>query len=261
MSTGIFGQIEDDQLLTNELLSFCDFNSAVSLGRTCRRLKRCSDAALDNWADVAASRIDDESDDRTIAGGYYDDCDGVNISGELRRGWTNTFRSRGSLIEEALTNCYIYGTRGLDEESGIYDEDRARFLLRSKGTIDIVDFISDGVDPKEFDEHGWGVTIKHCDITFDEAANEIIRAMMQIKSGEVDEEEELDDSDFELLSLRHYTFCLLRKVDPACIGFSSLDTEHRAPAYGSSSNVWAMKFLLPDNKEFEFHFSHQNQEI
>jgi hypothetical protein len=145
MSTGILGQIEDNQLLT-ELISFCDFNSAVSQGRTCHRLKRCSDAALDNMADVAASRVYNNRDDndKTIAGGSYENYDELGICGELRRGWTNTFRSRVSLIEEALTNCY---TGDVGEDILQYDEDKARFLLRLKGNVDVVDFISDGVDP------------------------------------------------------------------------------------------------------------------
>ena len=40
----------------------CDFTSAILVGRTCRRLKRCSDAALDQWADIAASRRDQTRD-------------------------------------------------------------------------------------------------------------------------------------------------------------------------------------------------------
>jgi hypothetical protein len=97
-------------------------------------------------ADVAASRVYNNRDDndKTIARGYYDNYDGLGICGELRRGWTNTFRSRVSLIEEALTNCY---TGDVGEDILQYDEDKARFLLRLKGNVDVVDFISDGVDP------------------------------------------------------------------------------------------------------------------
>ena len=269
MSIGIFGQISDDQLVANQLLSFCDFYSVVAVGRTCRRLKRCSDGALDNWAVIAASRrvasLDVDNDGKMmmnllIAMGYHDEfvnCDGVSIRGELRRGWTDKFRSRASLIEEALTNCH---TNNVYEHDVQYDEDEARFLLRSRGSVDIVDFLVDGVDPRDYDECGFGIQIKHHNITLVNATAKIMSAICLIK-GEGNYEEELDDSDFELLNLCHYTLCLLRKADPSSIEFSRLKVEHRAPAYGSNSKVWTVKFLLPGDEEFEFYFSEHYQEI
>jgi hypothetical protein len=107
-------------------------------------------------ADAAASRVSYNMDDKIIASGYYSDNYGLVISGELRRGWINTYCSRVSLIEEALTNCI---TNNLDEEEVEYDEHFARFLLQSRGNVDIVDFLLDGVDPREYDDHGWGINI------------------------------------------------------------------------------------------------------
>lgn len=106
-SDDFFNEIKDNQLVT-ELLLFCDFYSAVSLGRTCRRLKSCSDAALDRMADMAASRMDYCSDNNIIA--FSDYSNNTILQGEyreLRRGWSNTFCCKVALIEEALTNCVM----------------------------------------------------------------------------------------------------------------------------------------------------------
>ena len=76
MPAGILGQIGDDQIVVKQLLSYCDFNSIVAVGQTCRQLKHCSDEILDNMADIVIShKIDNQhivyanSDDKTIAGG------------------------------------------------------------------------------------------------------------------------------------------------------------------------------------------------
>ena len=195
MSTGIIGLIEDDQLITNQLLSFCDFYSAVAVGRTCHRLKRCSDEALDNWAVIAASRDVDGDGEIPIAVGHFhysDDSETTSMKGELSWWWS-------------------------------------------------------------VEEHQNTFTSK-------EAADYILGAIRQMKSGEMGVEHELDESDFELWSLLHYTFCLLRKADPASIGFSVLEMKYSAPFIGTSSSyVWTVGFILPGNKYFEFLYSYKNE--
>lgn len=260
MSSGIFEQIEDDQLLSNVLLSFCDFNSVVSVSRTCRRLKRCSDAALDNLAVVAASYLPEDYDvEYTIAEGcYFDDANETAINGELRRGWTEKFRSRASLIEEAMTHCHA------DDFGRVqYDEGMARFFFRSRGIVDLLDFLPDDADDADhnvIEAFGWKVKIKHYNITFAEALDMIMSGIMHIKAGSIDEEEKLDNTDSELLRLRHFVLCLLRKADTASFELSRLEVINRNTAgYGSCSDDRAVKFLLPDNKEFEFHFSYGYQ--
>jgi hypothetical protein len=123
-----------------------------------------------------------------------------------------------------------------------------------------VDFLLDGVDPREYDDHGWGINIRHCNISFDKAMERITDdGILQIKAGNrFVEEVELDDSDFELLNLRHYAFSFLRKADPASFVFSKLEVEHRAPDYGRSSNSWTIMFLLPGNREFQFYYSKES---
>ena len=145
---GPFGRIDND--VVEELLSFCDFDSAILVGRTCRRLQRCSDAALDQWADIAASHRQDETRDnyeglavgveiaeRTIADyENVEDSAESNTTGSLRRDWTNGFRSKVSLIEEALAACNDCGS-AIGYERANYNEDRARFLLQTRGRVDV----------------------------------------------------------------------------------------------------------------------------
>ena len=202
MSTKAFGQIEDEQLLT-ELLSYCDFCSAVAAGQTCSRLKRCSDAALGKWADVAASRVDgdqyprfihgsSDTDEQIIADAHYQD-EYIYKLGEMRRGWTeDMFSSRASLIDEALTQVYV---RQRYADMVEYDEDRARFLLRSRGTVDIIDFAIVGEeDDDELKEYGWKLKIRHDNITISDAKEKILSAILQIKS----EEEVVENTEQEL---------------------------------------------------------------
>ena len=100
--------VEDDTLM-EEILSFCDFDGAIAVGKTCHRLKLRSDAALDEWAGVAAARRDPNcnGDPRGIASRFIAEFDNNDMRcaylGSLRRGCIREeFGSKESLIEYAL---------------------------------------------------------------------------------------------------------------------------------------------------------------
>lgn len=265
MPTGIFHQIMNDyQFITCQFFSFCDFDTVVAVGQTCRRLKHCSEKVLDNMADEVVSRrihsqYSNNSDGKTIASGcYYCDNNAVSIDGELRCGWTEKFSSKHSLIKEALKNCYI---NSMDEDLVHYDENLAYCLLQTKSAVDIVDFVYNEEDIKQFDEYGWGIKIQQQHLTLADAAEEISYAIWHMKSGVKDMKLQLRDLDNNLSNLWHYAFCLLRKADGASIQFSKLEVEHRAPAYGSSSTAWTVQFLLTGDKQFEFYYSFKYHDL
>ena len=114
------------------------------------------------------------------------------------------------------------------------------------------------------DEIGWKVSIKHCNLSLRRAAHRIAVETMQLEHGAQDYEYDLSEkqkkggiTNTELLNLRHFAFCLLRKADPTSIHCSGLKVEYRHTDYPSGSTDWVVMFSLPGpgNREFEFHFS------
>lgn len=148
----------------------------------------------------------------------------------------------------------------LDEEEVQYNPETAWFLLRSRGNIDVCDFIADGVDPSKYGELGWGVRIKHHSITLQKAVDRIYdvddNGFFHVTAGSGSQLVEEDEDFLSLVNLRHYAFILLRKADVASIVFSRLETEQRNTVYASTYDSWTVMFLLPGNKEFEFRYSY-----
>lgn len=117
------------------------------------------------------------------------------------------------------------------------------FFFRSRENIDVRDFIAKGVDPSKFHEFWWGVRIEHRSITFDEAIDRIYdNGIFQIKAVNqlVVEDEE---SQIELLNLRHYAFSLLRKADPASFAFSRLEVDMDSDVFAPRQQRIRVSFL------------------
>jgi hypothetical protein len=232
--------IEDDELL-KELLSFCDFRSAVMVGRTCKRLKNLSDSALDRGVDTALARLPFEYenvDDNNEAGAYAN----------LRRGWSNKYRSRVALIETAITHCNPGGQVNLEDETE-YDEEQARFLLQTREWVDVNDFLVDG---GYSDEVGWNVQVTFRAISLSQAAGDISKTMKRLNGTEDWDEEERQEEEVE--RLRHCALCLLRKADPSSIQSASVTREYRHPDYGLGGSISSVMFNH-DNTPVELHFS------
>ena len=93
--TNIMDQFINSDFVFGNIMLFCDFISLVALGRTCRRMKRCSDRALDKITK------DNVSIENTVASVMFD-VSGQHINTQLNGYWTPTISTRESMIEEAL---------------------------------------------------------------------------------------------------------------------------------------------------------------
>ena len=257
-----FERIDDD--VVEKLLSFCDFHTAVHLvGRTCRRLKRLSDTALDKWADAALERLTE----KPIEYENSNDSGEASTEGVLKRGWSRQYRTKAALIEKALEYCDPGGQVSL-EDIAQYEEDTARFLLSTRGRVDVEDFIDHDGDDDDYyaGEVGWNVGIKHGRLSLAMATKFIGTAMNRL-DGSVkelgDERDQHVEPVGEVERLRHFTLCLLRKANPSSVHFSSLKADYRHTDYPSGSTDWVVMFILPDhnNTEIEYHFSSSFQRL
>jgi len=234
-SAPVFDRIEDDGLGT-ELLSFCEFHDAITVGRSCRRLKGLSDAALDGLIDATLAHLPLDCN-----WGNYG-C--VDIDATLKRGWSPEYRSRTALIETAIEYCHPQGDPffGLDARLGAdFDDDRARHLLRTRGVVDVKDFLNQEDEGFAWtDERGWNVNVTFQKMTHFDALKFVVETTSKI-NGMIggyfdfvyDEDEyslsgEDDDArDEGARRLRHCILCLLRKADPSSILFSQMEAEYR----------------------------------
>jgi hypothetical protein len=240
MSSKFDERIEDDEVLEG-LLSFCDFRSAVTVGRTCRRINNLSNSALDHGVDTALARLPFDYDN--IESG----SDAI-----LRSGWSNDYRSRVALIETALTRCDPGGQVSLEDEAE-YDEEQARFLLRTRGMVDVDDFLVDGGGSSV--EVGWNVNITFRAITLSQAAGHIAKAMKRLNGTDDRDKEERQVEQVE--RLRHCALCLLRKADPSSIKYARETWAYRHTDYPSGGSNSSVMFKIPDhdNTPVEFHLS------
>jgi hypothetical protein len=179
---------------------------------------------------------------------YENAADGGESSEEavLRSGWSNDHRSRVALIETALTHCDPGGQVSLEEHAE-YDENQARFLLRTRGMVDVNDFLGDEEQEDGFsNEVGWNVKITFRAMTLSQAAGHIAKAM-KILNQEVEQVERL----------RHSALCLLRKADPSSIKYARETWDYRHTDYPSGGSKSSVMFKIPDhdNTPVEFQLS------
>ena len=239
---GDLGQL--DHSLMEELLTFCDFHSIISVGKTCHCLKERADGDLDKCANLAfetrelnrspnfdslskeaKARMKDVIVDCFI----IENTQESGIESLIRYGWTNNHESKTNLTQAALQQCRkcieYSDNDGLDT---IYEEFRALSLLNKNITGGFADFSHFAVNPedKHNDDIGWKVGIHHDDNMSRSDVAEMIRDWSYnyenkhncndvgsdyISSSEVDQER-----------LMHFAFCLLRKADPTTLLFTKL---------------------------------------
>jgi len=94
----------------------------------------------------------------------------------LKRGWSQEYQSLTSLVEEAIEHCNPGGQGSVGDEE--FDEDRARYLLRTRGVVDVNDFLSE--EDGYSDEVGGNVKIRHRRITLPNAVRCIARTTRNV---------------------------------------------------------------------------------
>ena len=161
---GDLGQLDNG--LMKELLTFCDFQSIVSVGKTCHCLKELADGALDLCADLAfetrelnhsPNNFDLLSEEEKA--GMKDvivHCFIIEIEQEygieawIRYGWTKNHESKSNLTQAALKQCRkcieCSDNDGLDT---IYEEFRALSLLNKNSMGGVADFSDFAVNPED----------------------------------------------------------------------------------------------------------------
>lgn len=270
MMTSVFDKFDTDELV-EVVLSFCDFRSAVNAGHVCKRFKRASDNVLDQWVDkiLVMGLLPIVCD--------YDaeDPDYHSIEGELRKGWSEGYQSRTALVDMAIHHCNPEGQIRLGAN---FDEGRARYLLRSRGKVNVQDFLNRNDDAYHVagDDLGWSVGIYFNDTRTRTDAARYIGSEWSRKYGQDREYSDSDsDSDSDSNSdeekeevtekeevagrLLHYALCLLRKADPNSFKCSHLKILYGHP-YDQSQQQNSVKqsymFKIQDdnNTKLEYYY-------
>jgi hypothetical protein len=249
-SSSVFNKhIKDDNLIEN-ILSFCDFHSAVETGKTCKRLKKISDDCLDHAAAYIARNVKNMLPMSVC--GY---SGGDNAEAILRKNiWT--YGTRSALIEDGIELCNPEGHVSLEDETN-YDEGQARYLLQTRGYVDVTDSLIDQDDIEMADEVGWNVKCRLRQINRQKAATKIMLP------GDYDEYHYDEEND---RIIRYYSLCLLRKADLSSIQYGFLEAEYRHTDYPSHELRFSVMFKLSssatnDNDtngtKFDFFFTRQ----
>ena len=245
-----FDLIEDDDVVV-ELLSFLDFRAAVRAGRTCKRLKRASDGALDAWVAESLARVSAEVEKDTVASGCDDNGFGSAQCG-LSLGWSAEYRTKAALIETALEHCAPSGISQMAQDN--YTEDRARFLLRTRGRVDLEDFLppySAEID----DEIECATHIKFKEaMPFAEAVGRMHDNLRKLH--DVDDDDDLVEEE-DVFRVQHHTLCLLRKADRSSIRYSHLNSRRHQVDAATGTTQTRILFQLPehDDAKVEFWYS------
>lgn len=232
-----FDLIENDDVVVN-LLSFLDFRAAVQAGRTCKLLKRASDGALDSWV---AESLDKAKKDLIASGCNNAEC-------YLSLGWSADHQTKAALIETALEHCepgaIFWPSRQAQENYDRTGADRARYLLRTRGRVDLEDILSgeEGYEPN--DEIECTTNIKFTEaMPFAQAAGCMDKILRKLH--ELDNDDDLEEED--VLRMEHHTICLLRKADRSSIRYSHLHSKsvHVDFAVGTTHTL----FQLPEHDD------------
>ena len=272
-----FNLIEDDDVVV-ELLSFLDFRAAVRTGQTCKRLKQASDAALDGWVAESLAKAT-----KGLPAYGCSDFEGI-----LSLDWSIEFQTKTSLIEKAIEECNPGGEVSLQEEAD-YNEDRARHLLRTRGSVDVNDFLNYCSE-----EVGWNVKMRFREsMPPGEVVGCICNTFEELDGGDTadDDSSTIDIGDFmkqyfphnqilagdesvaeavkgdpeedDVFRLQHHTLCLLRKADKSAIRYSHLKVKMRHIEYAAGSTQSVIMFRLPehDNVKVEYFFSKRFQNL
>lgn len=270
-----FNLIEDDDVVV-ELLSFLDFRAAVRTGRTCKRLKQASDAALDGWVAESLSKAT-----KGLPAYGCSDFEGI-----LSLGWSIEFQTKASLTEKAIEECNPGGEVSLQDQAD-YNEDHARHLLRTRGSVDVNDFLN-----YRSEEVGWNVKMRFREnMPLGEVVGCMSKTFEELDGGDAvdDDSSTIDIGDFvkqyfphdpiladdesdadvvksdpeedDVFRLQHHTLCLLRKADKSSIRYSHLKVKKRHIECAAGSTQSVIMFQLPehDNVKAEYFFSKEYQ--
>ena len=269
----------DDASIEN-IFSFCDFHSAIQVGKTCKRFKKISDNCLDH---VVVSIVNGGS-----KGGTYemtactDDIVMLNLKlRKLKQDESCTYTQAG-LIQEGIELCNPMDDYPPGHVNFV--EGRARYLLHTRGFVETEDFLSAAVfNDDEFYEpyggmkelygdYGWSVTIRLLNKNLDlrNLAQEIMRPGWNYNSGYYkgyDEELwEESDSKSKCRTIQYHLLCLLRKADPSSFQRKFVNVDTRDNDYSEGKYRSSISFRVPsapskcDNNndssnQFEFYYS------
>jgi hypothetical protein len=167
---------------------FCDFQSAVETGKTCKRLKKIADDCLDHAFANIAHNV------KNVLPMSICDYAGEDNVEVISRKTNWTYGTRAALIEDGIELCnraqvsfeYEYEY----EYEGYYGKGQERYLLQTQGYADVTDFLIEQDDMEMADEVGWNVKCRLRQINCQKAAQEIM--FPEDKYGEYDYDEEND---------------------------------------------------------------------
>ena len=266
--------VEDDALIEH-VVSFCDFHSAIAIGKTCKRFKRISDDCLDH---VVASIVKRSSYDASAGMGArvqtelslrnlkHDDC---------------TKYMRASVIQDGIELCNPMDNAGVGmdyypPEDVTFVEDQARYFLDTKGYVEIEDFLTPAAytddnnhDDENFfyDDFGWSVTVglqtnndldlrkvgfqrvQTNDLDVRQMAIEIMRPGYKDNTN-YDEDDfkgewEYAEWGLDYRTIQYRSLCLLRKADPSSFRRKFLNVDTRRNEYPMNKYRSWISFRVP----------------
>jgi hypothetical protein len=222
------------------VVSFWDFHSLLAFRQTSHRFKRIAEEDLKRRSRLEAFPVDCEDDDPN---GERSD------RASLRLEWQVQFRDRDAVFEYALNHADPGGQVSLDAD---YDRDRARYLIQSRGWVDVEDFLgtSDADESEEEvygggwteSEIGWRVSASFRSISPENKWNNA-KALLVNREDEACE--------FIGPYFRQCAFGLLLDAQPSSLRYACAKYEYRHTDYPSGGNSRALLFLTSDGTQVQ----------
>jgi hypothetical protein len=261
--------IDQPDLFLKFVVPFWDFQSLLAFRQTNHRFKRIAEEDLKR-RNLEALPLDGDSDgersDRTSlrlqCSQQYRHFNGESSHrASLRLEWSEKFRDRDAVFEYALARA---DPRGTDAD---YDEDRARFLIHSRGWVDVEDFLSNrdtDVDEAEeirwrrirmeYDAIGWRVSASFQSISPENKWNKA-KALLRDEEDESMFEDEKVDGPFS----RQCAFGLLLDAQPSSLGYAYAKHEYRHAEFPAGGHEEALLFLTSDGTQVQLKHSNRYQ--
>jgi hypothetical protein len=229
-------------------VSFWDFQSFLAFRQTNHRFKRIAEEDLKRRS-LKALPID---------------CDHENYNGErsdsasLHLEWSDQFRDRDAVCEYALSHADPGGQVSMNAD---YDEDRARYLIHSRGWVDVEDFVGNSdsdTDEEDFSlsEIGWRVSASFRSISPDNKWNNAKALLKKEEGGSMHPPHFSEDEEINWQLLRQCAFGLLLDAQPSSFRYACEKHEYRHTDYPSGGHAEALLFLTSDGTQVQLERSH-----
>jgi Fe-S cluster biosynthesis and repair protein YggX len=230
--------IDQPDLFLEVVVSFWDFQSLLAFRQTNHRFKRIVEEDLKRRS-LESLPID--CNDEDYDHGRFDRA-------SLHLEWSEQFRDRDAVYEHALTRADPGGQVSLDAD---YDEDRARYLIHSRGWVDVEDFLGDSdADTAEEDyycsEIGWKVSASFRSISPEKKWN-IAKAILINEDGV----SMFEDYEANRKFLRQCAFGLLLDAQPSSLRHTCAKYRYRHTDYPAGGKEEALLFLTSDGTQVQ----------